>query len=113
MRRERFCVWVVLLVSFQAYAQVDTTFIYNNNMPYGSVDLRLSKSPSHAYYLKEGQTFSFRESPPGTRTSTWLDMTAWDSSPYQEGNLREKDATGDRFVMNYRFLVPQGYDENY
>ncbi len=82
-------------------------------MPYGSVDLRLSKSPSHAYYLKEGQTFSFRESPPGTRTNTWLDMTAWDSSPYQEGNLREKDATGDRFVMNYRFLVPQGYDENY
>src|SRR5690606_29250026 len=54
-----------------------------------------------------------RESPPGEKTNTFYDMTDWDSSPYTEGNLREKTAAGDNFIMNYRLLIPDGYDPSF
>jgi predicted peptidase len=36
-------------------------------------------------------------------------MTSWDSSPYTQGNLRWKNGTSDKFVMNYRLLKPNNY----
>ncbi len=107
-------VWLIGVVLYsQAYCQVDTTFIYSNNKPYGSLDIRIRKSATSYYYLEEDKTFSFRETSPGVKTNTYLDMTGWDSSPYREGHLREKNGTSDNFVMNYRLLMPEGYDDNY
>lgn len=106
-------VLLLILISLEASAQVDTTFIYNNNKPYGSLDIRIANSPTWYYYLQEDKTFSFRESAPGVKTDTYLDMTSWDSSPYTQGNLREKNGTNDTFVMNYRLLHPQNYNASY
>jgi hypothetical protein len=92
---------------------VDTTFIYKTNTPFGTLDLRIAKSPSRYYYLQEDKTFSFRETAPGVKTNTYLDMTAWDSSPYKQGNLREKNGTQDYFTLNYRLLFPANYDQTY
>ncbi len=103
---------VVLIAASSSFAQVDTTFIYNNNMPYGSLDIRLAKSASDYYYLQEDKTFSFRQND-GTTTNTYLDMTSWDSSPYRQGNLREVTPDGDQFMMNYRFLIPDNYNATY
>lgn len=94
------------------YAQVDTTYVYNNSTPYGSLDIRIAKSASTYYYLLEDKTFSFRQSG-GANTDTYLDMTSWDSSPYKQGQLREKTSAEDKFVMNYRLLPPQGYNAAY
>ncbi len=112
MRKWIFCA-VLGWFFHHAHAQVDTTYIYSNNKPYGSLDIRIAKSPANYYYLQEDKTFSFRESAPGVKTQTYLDMTGWDSSPYGQGNLREKGASTDAFVMNYRFLVPEGYNPDY
>ena len=98
---------------YQSFGQVDTTFIYNNNMPYGSLDIRLAISATWYYYLEENKTFSFRESAPGVRTNTYRDMTSWDSEPYMQGHLREKNSSSDEFVMNYRLLLPQNYNASY
>lgn len=95
------------------YGQVDTSFIYRTNTPYGTLDLRIAKSTTRYYYLQENKTFSFRESGPGVKTNTYRDMTSWDSSPYQQGNLREKNGTQDYFVLNYRLLFPRNYSESY
>lgn len=104
---------LALTLIFQAaYAQVDTTLIYNNSTPYGSLDIRIAKSASNYYYLVEDKTFSFRENA-GVKTETYLDMTSWDSSPYGEGHLKERTGTGDVFVMNYRLLKPENYDAAY
>jgi hypothetical protein len=100
-------------ISFSALSQVDTTFIYNTATPYGTLDIRIAKSATRYYYLQEGKTFSFRESAPGVKTDTYNDMTAWDSSPYMQGNLREKNGNADYFVMNYRLLLPQNYNPAY
>jgi hypothetical protein len=97
---------IMLTLCGQAASQVDTAFIYNENTPYGTLDLRLRKSSSNYFYLQEGETFSFRTEG-GERTDTYLHMTAWDSNPYQQGQLREKFSTSDRFVMNYRLLLPE------
>ncbi len=106
--------WMLFLsVCFPVFAQVDTTFIYNTSTPYGTLDLRIAKSATRYYYLQEDITFSFRESAPGVKTNTYRDMTSWDSSPYRQGNLREKNGNQDLFVMNYRFLMPKNYDPNY
>jgi hypothetical protein len=104
---------VVLLLSFRTSAQVDTTYIYNNNAPYGSLDIRIANSSTWYYYLDEGKTFSYRESAPGVRTNTFFDMTSWDSSPYTEGNLREKNPSGDFYRMNYRMMTPENYNATY
>lgn len=104
----------VLLLTCQAtFSQVDTTFIYRTNNPYGTLDLRLAKSATRYYYLQEDKTFSFRESAPGVPTGTYRDMTSWDSSPYKEGNLREKNGRYDYFILNYRLLFPANYDAAY
>ncbi|MBT1705305.1 fibronectin type III domain-containing protein [Chryseosolibacter indicus] len=106
----------LFLISFTyhlSFSQVDTTFIYNENMPYGTLDLRISKTATRYYYLQEDVTFSYRESAPGVRTNTYFDMTSWDSKAYGQGNLREKNGAADAFVMNYRLLKPVGYDANY
>ena len=104
---------ITLFLVSEAFAQVDTSFIYNNSRPYGTLDIRLRKSASRYYYLQEGVTVSFRESAPGVKTNTYLDRTTWDSSPYQEGNLREKNGSIDEFVMNYRLLFPLNYNTAY
>lgn len=108
---------LLVLICFAAYhscfSQVDTTFIYNENTPYGTLDLRIAKSATRYYYLQEDVTFSFRESSPGVKANTFFDMTSWDSKPYAEGNLREKIGETENFVMNYRLLKPVGYDPNY
>lgn len=104
---------VLFPLSFAALAQVDTTFIYNTSTPYGTLDIRIAKSATRYYYLQENKTFSFRESSPGVKTNTYRDMTSWDSSPYTEGNLREKNGTSDTFIMNYRLLFPLGYQKGY
>jgi len=103
----------LLLVVGVCSAQVDTTNIYNTNTPFGTLDLRIAKSATTYYYLQEDVTFSFRQSAPGVPTNTFFDMTSWDSSPFGQGNLREKSSTSDKFVMNYRLLKPQGYNASY
>ena len=94
-------------------AQVDTSFIYNTTTPFGTLDIRIAKSSSRYYYLQENKTFSFREISPGVKTDTYRDMTAWDSKPYSQGNMREKNGSNDSFIMNYRLLFPQSYNKNY
>lgn len=105
-----FCLFVL---NFIAFSQVDTAYVYNKSTPYGGLDIRIAKSPTNYYFLREGQTFSFRESAPGVKTNTYRDMTSWDSSPYLEGHLLEKTDTGDNFVMNYRMLMPEGYNPGF
>lgn len=96
-----------------AFSQVDTSYIYNTAMPYGTLDLRIAKSETRYYYLQEDITFSFRESAPGVKTNTFNDMTSWNSDPYRQGNLREKNGSQDLFVMNYRLLFPKNYNASY
>lgn len=106
--------WALYLsTTLCAFSQVDTSYIYNNNMPYGTLDLRLAKSSTRYYYLQEGITFSYRESAPGVKTNTYVSMTTWNTSAYDQGNLREKNGSADNFVMNYRLLKPKAYDPSY
>jgi predicted esterase len=107
------CCAVLVMSCYATFSQVDTTFIYNTNKPYGTLDIRIAKSSTRYYYLQENKTYSFRESSPGVKTNTYRDMTSWDSSPYTQGNLREKNGTSDAFVMNYRLLFPVGYNASY
>lgn len=104
---------LIITSTLFAFSQVDTSYIYNPKTPFGPLDIRIAKSPTDYYYLQEDITFSFRESAPGVKTNTYLDMTSWDSSPYAQGNLREQTDTGDYFVMNYRLLKPQDYNATY
>jgi hypothetical protein len=104
---------LVVVLHFESFAQVDTSFVYNTSKPYGTLDIRVAKSSSRYYYLQENKTVSFRESSPGVKTNTYRDMTSWDSSPYGQGNMREKNGTADAFVMNYRLLYPNGYNPTY
>jgi hypothetical protein len=104
---------ILALTSFNCFAQVDTTFIYNTTTPYGTLDIRIAEASNRYWYLQEDLTFSFRESAPGVKTNTFKDMTSWDSSPYKQGNMRKKSGTTDAFVMNYRLLFPGNYDANY
>src|SRR5690606_13479352 len=93
-----------LLASTWSYSQVKSNYEYSTSMPYGTLDLRIRISASNYYYLKEHQTFSFRRNASGAKTNSYMDMTNWDSSPYDEGHLRHKVGTADNFVMNYRLL---------
>lgn len=102
-----------LMAAHYSFGQVTNSYEYNTAMPYGTLDIRTRISSSDYYYLQENKTFSFRESSPGIPTGTYLDMTGWDSSPYQEGNLRHKKGTIDQFIMNYRLLFPGGYSDTY
>lgn len=107
------CLAIYLTVCHASYSQVDTTYIYNTSTPYGTLDIRLAKSSTRYYYLQEDKTFSFRESSPGVRTHSFRDMTSWDSRPYTQGNLREKNGSADAFMMNYRLLFPASYEPSY
>jgi predicted esterase len=103
--------WGLSILLFQtAFGQVDTTYLYRTGMPYGTLDIRIAKSSTRYYYLEEGKTFSFRESSPGVKSNTFRDMTSWDSAPYTQGNLREKNGSSNAFIMNYRLLYPVGYN---
>lgn len=102
-----------LPVSLCAVAQVDTSFVYNTSRPYGTLDIRIAKSSTRYYYLQENITVSFRENASGQKTNTYRDMTSWESSPYSQGNLREKVGTSDIFIMNYRLLYPRSYQAGY
>ncbi len=107
-KRLFFSLLLCCLIFRSAIGQVDTSFIYNQSMPYGTLDLRLRKSATNFYYLEQNKTFSYR-TVNGERTNTYLHMTAWDSQPYLEGQLREQFPSTNRFVMNYRLLLPEGY----
>lgn len=102
-----------LVAGYYSFAQVKAAYQYNTAMPYGTLDIRTKISSTNYYYLLENKTFSFRESSPGVRTNTYVDMTAWESNPYKQGNLRHKNGTKDDFVMNYRLLFPNGYKSTY
>jgi hypothetical protein len=101
------------LLPYSSGAQVKPSYLYNPDLPYGTLDLRTKISAANYFYLKENETFSFRESAPGVKTKTFRDMTDWDSSPYEEGHLRHKVGTDDQFVMNYRILKPLDYSEDF
>jgi len=106
--------WVIYLSAcLVSIAQIDTTEIYSTSKPYGTLDIRIAKSATDYYYLQENITFSFRESSPGVKSNTFYDMTSWDSSPYTQGNLREKNGLKDNFIMNYRLLFPKNYTTSY
>lgn len=114
MIRKSVGLWVLgFFVYHTSFSQVDTTYIYKTGTPYGTLDIRIAKSSTRYYYLKENETFSFRESAPGVKTNTYRDLTNWDSSPYTEGNLREKNGNSDAFIMNYRLLFPSNYNTSY
>ncbi|MEO5602378.1 MAG: fibronectin type III domain-containing protein [Cyclobacteriaceae bacterium] len=108
--------WSVLLYlssTLCLFSQVDTSYIYNTNTPYGTLDLRIAKSATRYYYLQEDKTFSFRKDPSGVNTNTYTTMVTWDSKAYGQGNLREVNGVADNFVMNYRLLKPQNYNASY
>lgn len=105
--------FILTLTAIAANAQVDTSYIYNTTTPYGTLDLRLAKSATRYYYLQENITQSFRESSPGVKTNTYYDRTSWDSSPYSQGNMKERNGNNNLFIMNYRLLFPQGYNASY
>jgi pimeloyl-ACP methyl ester carboxylesterase len=90
-----------LLFNAVVVAQVDTSLIYNPRAPFGSLDIRIATSTNRFYFLEEDN---------GYNSNTYLDMTAWDSESYRQGNMRERNGSKDSFVMNYRMLVPQNYD---
>jgi predicted peptidase len=104
---------IFLIAITTTSAQVDTTYIYKTGTPYGTLDLRIAKSTSQYYFLQEGKTVSYRESSSGVRTETYLDLTSWNSDEYKQGNLWEKNGSNDNFIMNYRLLLPQNYNERY
>src|SRR5690606_15526403 len=113
MEKRLTCLTVLcVFLHFTCLSQVDTTYIHKNGTPFGALDLRIAKSPTNYYYLAEG-TYAFRESSPGVRTNTFYDMTSWDSGPYIEGHLMERTSTGDKFVMNFRLLITQDYNDSY
>lgn len=105
-------VFILLAASASGYAQVDTSFVFSTTKPYGTLDIRIAKSSTRYYYLQENKTVSFREDG-GVKTDTYRDMTSWDSSPYTQGNMRERAGTSDLFIMNYRLLFPVGYQPAY
>ena len=107
--------WGLLLSVFSIcnlYAQVDTSYVFKKGTPFGTLDIRIAKSSTRYYYLQENRTFSFRENG-GSKTNSYYDMTTWDSSPYTQGNLREKAGSNDFFIMNYRLLLPVAYKASY
>src|SRR5688500_16851970 len=104
---------IFLSLCCTSFAQVDTSYIYNTNTPFGTLDIRISKSTSRYYHLEENKTFSFRESSPGVKTNSYRDMTTWDSNPYTQGILWEKNGTANYFILNYRLLFPQSYKPAY
>jgi dienelactone hydrolase len=101
------------LCSLYSLSQVKSNYIYSTSMPYGTLDLRTKITSTHYYYLRENETFAFRESSPGVRTNSYLDMTSFDSSPYTQGHLRLKNGTSDKFMLNYRLLKPNNYQSTY
>lgn len=105
------CVFCLAFSSI-TLSQVDTSYVFNTNMPYGTLDIRIAKSATRYYYLQPGKTISFRERN-GVKTNTYRDMTSWNSSAYTEGNLREKNGSRDYFIMNYRLLFPVNYQASY
>ncbi|HYG04175.1 MAG TPA: fibronectin type III domain-containing protein, partial [Chryseosolibacter sp.] len=101
-----------LFIIANVSAQVDTSYVYNRSTPYGTLDIRIRKSASRFYYLQENKTVSFRQNG-SQKTNSYFDMTTWDSSPYTQGNMREKNGTQDYFIMNYRLLFPVAYKPSY
>jgi hypothetical protein len=85
---------ICILIGISSFGQVDTSYIYNSSTAYGTLDIRIAKSASRYYYLEDNKTFNFRESG-GSKTNSYFDMTSWDSSPYAQGNLREKNGSSN------------------
>ena len=109
-----YTIFSLIFLQSAGLAQVRPGFLYNPNMPYGTLDIRTEiNGKSDYYYLVEGRTFSFRESGPGVPTDTYLKMTNFDTSPFQEGHMRHKKDNDDFFEMNYRLLFPREYQKSY
>jgi hypothetical protein len=110
---KRFCLHLLIMfaIVLPTTGQVDTSYIYNPNTPYGPLDIRLRKSASDYYYLDQGKTFSFRTEN-GQKTNKYLHLTSWDTEPYVQGQLREQFTSSSRFIMNYRLLLPEGFQAN-
>jgi hypothetical protein len=106
-------IFLVAGLAVSVHAQVKPSFLYSTSMPYGTLDIRTTISSTNYYYLVDGKTFSYRESSPGVRTNKYRDMTSWESSPYTQGHLRQKNGTADKFIMNFRLLPPVNYNGNY
>lgn len=70
---------------------------------YGQDNSDSSQCRISGYKLVDG-TFSYRSS------GSFFDKTTWDSSPYEQGHLRDG---ANKFCQNYRFLRPLGYDQSY
>lgn len=104
---------VCIVAACSSFAQVKGSYQYNTAMPYGTLDIRIRITSTNYYYLQENKTFSFRETSPGVKSNTYVDMTSWESNPYTQGNLRHKIETADKFKMNYRLLKPLGYNSTY
>jgi hypothetical protein len=113
MKRSSTLLLFYCALTVTGFAQVKSQYQYSTTMPYGTLDIRTRISSTDYYYLKENQTFAFRESSPGVKTNSYFDMTAFDSSPYKQGHLRRKTGTSDKFVMNYRILFPNNYNATY
>lgn len=112
----RFSIYAVLLLAITlsvGHAQVRPEYLYNANLPFGTLDIRTRINDSDYYYLVEGKTFSFRETAPGIPTESYLKMTNFDTSPYTEGHMRRAKGGDDTFEMNYRFLFPRGHQSGY
>src|SRR5688572_28600110 len=108
MKRILFVFLLFSALGSPVMAQVDTSYVYNPNTPYGTLDIRLRKSASNYYYIDHGKTFSYRTEN-GVRTNTYLHLTSWDTQPYLQGQLREQFVSSNRFIMNYRLLLPDNY----
>lgn len=102
----------LLFCASALWAQVDSSFLFNVT-PYGTRDIRVARSPTEFYKIREGITFSFRENPEGKRTNTYRQITNWDSSPYEEGHLRKQSGSSEDFIMNYRLLKPLDYQPGF
>jgi predicted esterase len=61
------------------------------------------------FELQDG-TWSYRVDNNGSVTG-FYDKTTWNSTPYLQGYLRQTSTSN--FRMNYRYLMPGGYDANY
>lgn len=113
--KELRAITVILVLSVvTATAQVQPSFLFNQNTPYGTLDIRTKISSEAYYYLQEGKTFSYRESEPGVKSGTFKPIvTHFDTKYYDEGHMRYRNGSSDLFAMNYRLLKPGNYQEDY
>jgi predicted esterase len=80
-----------------------TLFLFSLVMPALMAQNKDTANISVTNYKLYPGTYSWRGN------DQFYDMTSWDSSPYTQGHLKQ----GTQFRMNYRLLLPQGYNNAY